>query len=164
MKIYQIIAVLTILLHATSCTDFCQSIFKTDDNTCKDYINETEQTLLRRKGNLLVLNDAFYPSHDYAKPNLLVDYFTETYREKGNIVEQYKTRGYCQSNTYTVISPVMLQTLFTGILYLFSREIGRQEKGYIRIHLQQDISHIKLTENQIDFLVDYITPWVSQYI
>ncbi len=152
MKLYQTFAVFIVLIGTGSCTDLCSEYgqFK----RCEQIIDTFEEALIKEESNIFALNQLFFPSNRYPASSFRVGYHIENSTFVG-------VRGWCKSVAHTIASPIMIQTLFTGLTYPYHMEVSRQ--SLMPSHLHLNISEHNFSEEEIDYALDYITPWVSSY-
>ena len=55
----------------------------------------------------------------------------------------------------------MLETLFVGLTYPYHMIVSRQHTPYELFALNISQLNYTLTDNEINYGIDYITPWVS---
>ncbi len=165
MKLYQVIAVFIVLLHVGSCALNCSYPVR-----CREIINVYEQALIEQKGNIFILNDLFYPSNEAPVDSILVRYTLLTNSSQGEHFGFIRLRGWCKTNVYTIVSPLMLETLFTGLVYLYNSKFSRSTEIRNKI-IEEDYKELALnltqhnefsdTQTKIYNALNYITPWVS---
>lgn len=175
MKLYQGLAVFVLLLHLGSCanmTYMCSNNY-TQYERCKHIITAFEQALLEQEANIFALDNQFYPSDRYPTDSFLVGYILIN----GTSAPDVMIRGWCKSSTYVIASPIMLETLFTGLPYFFnvivSRQLARSNDGFFSMMSEQittsknfvlNLTQYKYTKDEIEYALDYITPWVSSIL
>ena len=81
--------------------------------------------------------------------------------QDGNSTFKLYVRSWCKSTAHTLASPFMVQTLFTGLTYVYHMEVSRQD--LIPSILLLNITEHNFSEDEINYALDYITPWVSSY-
>lgn len=159
MKLYQGLAALIILLRIDSCTGVCSEY--PQFRRCKAIIDAFEQAVLEQDSNVFALNAVFNPANRYPAPSIFIAYVLFLPPQESGIKVQVKAkiRGWCKSNAHTIASPFMLQTLFTGLTYAYNTVISRQRQTHMNLAL--NLTRYYFTEEEIDYAINYITPWVS---
>ena len=163
MKLYQAFAVFLVLIGTGSCTDLCSEYgqFK----RCKQIIDTFEEALIKEESNIFALNQLFFSSNRYPASDAVVSYHIIVSGQDENSTDGNSTffgvRGWCNNAAYTIASPYMIETLFTGPI-AYHKEVNHQMLIPSILHL--NITKHNYSEEEINYALDYITPWVSSYI
>ncbi len=155
MKLYQAIAVFIVL--TGSCTGLCSKYSQFKE--CEQIIDTFEEALIKEESNIFALNDLFFPSNRHPASNFVVKYYIIVSGQDGNITMKVRARSWCKSTVYTLASLFMVQTLFTGLTYTHHMIVGRQLPTPSKLLL--NITDQNFSDKEIDYALDYITPWVS---
>ncbi len=156
MKLYQAFAVFIVLIGTGSCTDLCSEYgqFK----RCEQIIDTFEEALIKEESNIFALNQLFFPSDRYPASDFVVSYHIIVSGQHGNST----VKSWCRSTAHTIASPVMIETLFTGLTIFYHKEVNHQV--LVPSHLHLNITGHNFSQEEIDYALNYITPWVSSYI
>ena len=164
MKLYQAFAVFIVLIGTGSSTDVCSNFL--EFRRCEQIIDMFEEALIKEESNIFALNDIFFPSNRHPASNFMVGYLIIRPGQDENSTLKLHIRSWCTSTSYTIASPLMLQTLFTGLTYICHMSVSRQL--IMPSNLFLNITDHNFSEKEIDYTLDYaldyITPWVSSYL
>ena len=164
MKLYQTFAVFIVLIGTGSCTDLCSEYgqFK----RCEQIIDTFTEALIKEESNIFALNNIFFPGNRYPVSNFVARYYIIVPGQDENSTDGNSTffgvRGWCKSAVNTIASPVMIETLFTGLTIFYHKEVNHQ--SLMPSNLLLNITKHNYSEEEINYALDYITPWVSSYV
>lgn len=164
LSAYLSLALLAVLLQVASCIQCSENNLYPE---CKKITDTFEKALLEGELNCFALDQMFHPGNKHPKPSFSIGYILYFPVEQENkTLQQHiaKIRGWCKSSTYTIVNTAAFHTLSTGLPYLYHTAITQQyiEGTMIFLHLPK--SNYTLTDELIDYGLDYITPWVSSCI
>lgn len=146
-----------LVLVSASCATVCNNPFDSQTIRCQQIVEIFETALISEELSTFHLRERFFPSEEYPSAVIQVAY---SILVNGEIYT--RIGSWCKNSVFTVINPVQLQAMFPMLEDTINRglDIYRHIPKLTLLFL--DINDtLNLTDDEIDYAISYITPWVS---
>ena len=124
-------------------------------------VDTFEKALIANSTNIFILRDALFPSNDYPSSSLYITYYVQLHE---NFTFNTSTQ-WCRTSVLVQASSLMMQTLSSGMIFFLQGRINGHIIFPSSIELSLNISNNNIeggfSETDIEYAVEYITPWVS---
>ena len=138
------------------------------EERCKQIVDIFKAALIAESTNIFALREVFFPSREYPLNSFLIHYIISLSHFNGSTSKVYKMSeivDWCKSSVSLQASPIMLQTLFSGLNYITHYALNEHYRFNEIIILKMNISDKLIpggiSNSEITYAVEYLTPWVS---
>lgn len=125
------------------CTSYAENV------RCKQISDMFENAIIEKEDNKFALQSLFYPSNQYPASTFIARYMLllPPSDKELNIT---MFRSWSKSNAYTIASPIMLETLFSGLTYPYLKKISHQNTHFRTFVLNITYQNHSFTNEEIN--------------